>query len=58
MAQLLGLSVIVAPLLFALWGARQTDPRRGLRRTVLLSLLFCAAYVVALHFLYIRLALR
>jgi hypothetical protein len=58
MAQLLGISVVVVPLLFAMWGARQAKPRRGLRRTVLLSLLFSAAYVVALHFLYIRLALR
>jgi hypothetical protein len=58
MAQLLAISVIVAPLLVALWAARQPNPRRALRRALLLSLLFCGAYVVALHFLYIRLALR
>lgn len=55
MAKLLMLSVLVLPLLLAGGAARIRNPRRGLRITALAALLYGAAYVTALHFLYFRL---
>jgi hypothetical protein len=56
MAKLLAISIVVVPLLIALRAARLPSPRRGVRLTVVFALAFSCAYVIALHFLYIRLA--
>jgi hypothetical protein len=55
MAKLLALSVLFAPLLIAGQAAGMRNPRRGLRRTVILTLLFNALYVLGLVFLFYRL---
>ncbi len=56
MAKALAISVLIVPLLIARQAVRLRDPRRGLRRTVLLAVAFNALYVLALIFFYFRLA--
>jgi hypothetical protein len=56
MARLLAFSPVVIPLLVALRYSRVRRPRRGLRRTLALTAAFNAAYIVALYYLYFRLA--
>jgi hypothetical protein len=55
MAGLLAFSVLIAPLLIGYSQAGRRNPRRGLRRTVALTLIFNLTYVLALVFLYYRL---
>lgn len=55
MGKLIALSVVLVPLLIARSSARMRDPRRGLRRTVSLTLGFTALYVLAMIYLFFRL---
>lgn len=55
MAGLLAFSVLLVPVLIARWAAGGRDPRRGMRRTVVLTLAFNFVYVLSLVFLYYRL---
>jgi hypothetical protein len=55
MAKLLAFSVLIVPLLIARRAAGMRDPRRGLRRTVVLTLVFSGVYVLAIMFLFFRL---
>jgi hypothetical protein len=55
LGKLLALSVVLVPLLIARSSARMRDPRRGLRRTVSLTLGFSFLYVLAMIFLFFRL---
>lgn len=55
LGKLIALSVVLVPLLIARSSARLRDPRRGLRRTVSLTLAFSAVYVLAMIFLFFRL---
>lgn len=55
MAGLLAFSALIVPLLIARWAAGARNARRGMRRTLILTLAFNFAYMVALVFVYFRL---
>lgn len=55
MAGLLAFSALIVPLLIARWAAGARNARRGMRRTLVLTLAFNFAYMVALVFVYFRL---
>jgi len=55
LAKLLALSIVLIPLLIARSSARMRDARRGLRRTVSLTLGFSVLYVLAMIYLFFRL---
>lgn len=49
-------SMLLAMLVIPFIGARQRNPRRGLRLTILLFVAFNVFYLLALRFLYPRLS--
>jgi hypothetical protein len=55
MAGLLAFSVLIVPLLIGYSQAGARNARRGLRRTVAITLTFNVTYALALVFLYYRL---
>jgi hypothetical protein len=55
LAKLLALSIVLIPLLIARSSARMRDPRRGVRRTVSLTLGFGVLYVLAMIYLFFKL---
>jgi hypothetical protein len=55
MQKLILISLLVANVVIPVWGAREPNARRGLRKTVRGLLLFDLAYLIALCLLYPRL---
>lgn len=55
MAKLILNSILLATVLLPLWTSRDADPRRGLRKTVLGTLVVTSAYLFASVVLYNRL---
>ncbi len=55
MAKLILTSILLATALIPWWTSRESNPRRGLRKTVLAALVAFAAYLFATVVLYNRL---
>ena len=55
MAKLILNSILVATLLLPLWTSRDPDPRRGLRKTVLGTMVVTSVYLFASIVIYNRL---
>ena len=55
MANLVLLSILVAPIIIPLMTARDASAARGLRRTILYFCLWNLCYLLAIRFLYPRL---
>lgn len=55
MQKFLLVSIVLAHIALPLWAARDRDARRGLKKTLLSMLLFDAAYLAAILFIYPRL---
>jgi hypothetical protein len=55
MAKLLLLSAIIMAIAIPVRMARDPNPRRGFKRSLLFYLVFCFCYVLALKFVYFKL---
>jgi hypothetical protein len=54
MSKLILLSIIIAMIAIPVRAARERDPRKGLRKTIIQMLLYEAFYLLALRYLYGR----
>ncbi|MBI5543380.1 MAG: hypothetical protein HY901_05795 [Deltaproteobacteria bacterium] len=54
MGKLILMSVVIASIAIPVRAARHPDPRRGLKRALVQTLLFDAVYVLAVLFIYPR----
>jgi hypothetical protein len=55
MAKLILLSAIIMGIFIPVWAARDPNPERGFKRTLVFYTAFCFCYVLALKYLYFRL---
>jgi len=55
MAKLILLSAIIMGIFIPVWAARDPNPERGFKRTLVFYTAFCFCYVLALKYVYFRL---